>query len=27
LIKRMKKRVVVLDHGRLVADIAAQEVL
>lgn len=27
LIKRMKKRVVVLDHGRLVADIAAEEVL
>jgi cell division transport system ATP-binding protein len=27
LIKRMKKRVVVLDHGRLVADVAAQEVL
>ena len=27
LLKRMKKRVVVLDHGRLVADIAAQEVL
>ncbi|MGC1547386.1 MAG: cell division ATP-binding protein FtsE [Rhodanobacter sp.] len=27
LIKRMKKRVVVLDHGRLVADIASQEVL
>ena len=27
LIKRMKKRVVVLDHGRLVADLAAQEVL
>jgi cell division transport system ATP-binding protein len=27
LIKRMKKRVVVLDHGRLVADVGAQEVL
>ncbi|HEU4669405.1 MAG TPA: cell division ATP-binding protein FtsE [Dyella sp.] len=27
LIKRMKKRVVVLDHGRLVADVPAQEVL
>ncbi|MFC4765698.1 cell division ATP-binding protein FtsE [Dyella koreensis] len=27
LIKRIKKRVVVLDHGRLVADVAAQEVL
>lgn len=27
LIKKMKKRVVVLDHGRLVADVAAQEVL
>ncbi|MHA6204761.1 cell division ATP-binding protein FtsE [Dyella soli] len=27
LIKRMRKRVVVLDHGRLVADVAAQEVL
>jgi len=27
LIKRMKKRVVVLDHGRLVADVASQEVL
>ena len=27
LIKRMHKRVVVLDHGRLVADIAAEEVL
>lgn len=27
LIKRMKKRVIVLDHGRLVADLAAQEVL
>ena len=27
LIKRMKKRVIVLDHGRLVADVAAQEVL
>ena len=27
LIKRMRKRVVVLDHGRLVADIAAEEVL
>ncbi len=27
LIKHMKQRVVVLDHGRLVADIAAQEVL
>lgn len=27
LIKRMKKRVVVLDHGRLVADIPAEEVL
>jgi cell division transport system ATP-binding protein len=27
LIKRMKKRVIVLDHGRLVADIAAEEVL
>ena len=26
LIKRMKKRVVVLDHGRLVADVAASEV-
>ena len=25
--KRMKKRVVVLDHGRLVADVAAEEVL
>lgn len=27
LIKRMRKRVVVLDHGRLVADVGAQEVL
>lgn len=27
LIKRMKKRVVVLDHGRLVADVAAEEIL
>ncbi|MGA0587208.1 cell division ATP-binding protein FtsE [Dyella sp. KRB-257] len=27
LIKRMRKRVIVLDHGRLVADVAAQEVL
>ncbi|HEX7814857.1 cell division ATP-binding protein FtsE [Dyella sp.] len=27
LIKKMKRRVVVLDHGRLVADITAQEVL
>jgi cell division transport system ATP-binding protein len=27
LIKHMKKRVIVLDHGRLVADLAAQEVL
>ena len=27
LIKKMKKRVVVLDHGRLVADVGAQEVL
>jgi cell division transport system ATP-binding protein len=27
LIKRMKKRVVVLDHGRLVADVSAEEVL
>jgi len=27
LIKRMRKRVVVLDHGRLVADLAAEEVL
>jgi len=27
LIKKMKKRVVVLNHGRLVADVAAQEVL
>ena len=27
LIKRMKKRVIVLDHGRLVADLASQEVL
>lgn len=27
LIKRMKKRVIVLDHGRLVADLAAEEVL
>ncbi len=27
LIKRMKRRVIVLDHGRLVADLAAQEVL
>lgn len=27
LIKRMRKRVIVLDHGRLVADLAAQEVL
>ena len=27
LIKRMKKRVIVLDHGRLVADLTAQEVL
>jgi cell division transport system ATP-binding protein len=27
LIKRMKKRVVVLDHGRLVADVAATEVV
>lgn len=27
LIKKMKKRVVVLDHGRLVADVAAQEIL
>ncbi|HEX5305871.1 MAG TPA: ATP-binding cassette domain-containing protein [Dyella sp.] len=27
LIKRMRKRVIVLDHGRLVADVGAQEVL
>jgi cell division transport system ATP-binding protein len=27
LIKRMKKRVIVLDHGHLVADLAAQEIL
>jgi cell division transport system ATP-binding protein len=27
LIKKMRKRVIVLDHGRLVADVAAQEVL
>ncbi|HTC28033.1 cell division ATP-binding protein FtsE [Dyella sp.] len=27
LIKRIKKRVIVLDHGRLVADVAAEEVL
>jgi cell division transport system ATP-binding protein len=27
LIKRMRKRVIVLDHGRLVADVAAEEVL
>ena len=27
LIKRIRKRVVVLDHGRLVADVAAEEVL
>lgn len=27
LIKRMRKRVVVLDHGRLVADVSAEEVL
>ena len=27
LIKRMKKRVIVLDHGRLVADVSAQEIL
>ncbi len=27
LIKRMRKRVIVLDHGRLVADVTAQEVL
>ena len=27
LIKRMKKRVIVLDHGHLVADLAAREVL
>ncbi len=27
LIKRMKQRVIVLDHGRLVADLAAREVL
>jgi len=27
LIKRMKRRVIVLDHGRLVADLSAQEVL
>jgi cell division transport system ATP-binding protein len=27
LIKKMKRRVVVLDHGRLVADVAAQEIL
>ena len=27
LIKRMHKRVIVLDHGRLVADLAAEEVL
>ena len=27
LIKRMKKRVIVLDHGQLVADLAAREVL
>lgn len=27
LIKRMKRRVIVLDHGRLVADVGAQEVL
>ncbi|GAP66162.1 hypothetical protein MBSD_n1465 [Mizugakiibacter sediminis] len=26
LIKRMKKRVIVLDHGRLIADLAAEEV-
>jgi cell division transport system ATP-binding protein len=27
LIKRMRKRVIVLDHGRLVADVKAEEVL
>jgi cell division transport system ATP-binding protein len=27
LIKRMKKRVVVLDHGKLVADVPATEVV
>ncbi len=27
LIKRIKQRVVVLDHGRLIADLAAEEVL
>lgn len=27
LIKRMKKRVIVLDHGHLVADLAAREIL
>jgi cell division transport system ATP-binding protein len=27
LIKRMRRRVIVLDHGRLVADVAADEVL
>ncbi|WP_205746193.1 MULTISPECIES: cell division ATP-binding protein FtsE [Dyella] len=27
LIKRMRKRVIVLDHGRLVADVASEEVL
>ncbi|HEX7112051.1 MAG TPA: cell division ATP-binding protein FtsE [Mizugakiibacter sp.] len=26
LIKRMKKRVIVLDHGKLIADLAAEEV-
>ena len=27
LIKRMKRRVIVLDHGHLVADLAAREIL
>ena len=27
LIKRMKKRVVVLDHGKLIADVPATEVI
>jgi len=27
LIKRMRKRVIVLDHGHLVADLAAREIL
>ena len=26
LLKRMKKRTIVLDHGRLIADVPAQEI-